>query len=131
MYISESEIAVELLAQMQDGGQYQWLVDKNEMNGLKGFGGNSEDLTKMQIANLANDIYRSFNQWLELLKLDPMKDAYLHNVQVKTLVKELLPSIDQMIQENTVKLNQRFNDWYFKIRCALSFMEREIRGNWK
>ena len=113
MYISESEIAIELLVQLQDDGQWGWLTKKNEIDGLKGFGGDAEDLTKLQIASLANDIYRNLNQWTELVKLDPMHPAYLNNVQIKVLVKELLPDIAQMIRDNSVTLNQRFNDLIF------------------
>lgn len=129
MYISESEIAIELLVQLQDDGQWGWLTKKNEIDGLKGFGGDAEDLTKLQIASLANDIYRNLNQWTELVKLDPMHPAYLNNVQIKVLVKELLPDIAQMIRDNSVTLNQRFNDWHFQIRAKLNRMESWIKEN--
>lgn len=131
MYISESEIAVELLAKMQDGGQYEWLIKKNEIDGLKGFGGDAEDLTKLQIASLANDIYRNLNQWAELVKLDPMHPAYLNNVQTKVLVKELLPVIAENIRNDVIGLNNKFNDWHYQIRGKLNWMENWIKENCK
>lgn len=129
MYISESEIAIELLVQLQDGGQHGWLTKKNEIDGLKGFGGDAEDLTKLQIASLANDIYRNLNQWTEIVKLDPMHTAYLNNIRIKKLITDLLPDIDQMIRDNSVTLNQRFNDWHFQIRAKLNRMESWIKEN--
>lgn len=131
MYISESEIAIELLTQMQNGGQYEWLVKKNTINNQKGFGGDAEALTKLQIASLANDIYRNLNQWTELVKLDPMHTGYLNSIQIKMLVKELLPVIAENIKSNVIGLNQKFNDWHFQIRKALNWMESWIQENCK